>query len=168
MTSSDNSEFMAEIEDDEVTPTHSIFRRISGFLQRENWSKGHSSTPGQSSSTDGECKSEGKGPGCGDDSCKCPSCKDPQGKKPPPKEKGPELKAPNDTEVEFMLQLLEYMHEERATFQSGDLKRITGHKGVDAHDFFTKHARNFRARPSSATESEATATEVTPPKALGK
>lgn len=168
MTSSDSSEFMAEIQKEDVAPKQSILRQISGFFQTEKWKKSNSPTLGQSTSTDCECKSEGKAPGCGDDPCKCPTCKDPQGKKPPPREKGPELKAPNDTEVELMLQLLDYMHEGRATFQSGDLKKITGREGVNAHDFFAKHARNFRAHPSSVAKPEAAAVETTQPKTTDK
>ncbi|KAG0056169.1 hypothetical protein BGZ83_006078 [Gryganskiella cystojenkinii] len=76
-----------------------------------------------------------------DDPCKDPSCgKDPK----KPKESGPELEAPNDTEVDLVVELLEYMHEGRATFQSGDLKKITGIDGVNASVFFEKNARNFR------------------------
>ncbi|GJJ79171.1 hypothetical protein EMPS_11530 [Entomortierella parvispora] len=167
-TFSDGFKLVTKIQEDEVATTQSIFQRISGFFQKENWRKGVGSTLDQSSSADDENKYEAKDLNCGDDPCKCPPRKDPRGKKPPPKEKDPELEAPNDTEVEFLLQLMEYIHEERATFQSGDLKKITGRKGVDAHVFFAKHARDFRSRSSLDTESAATVIEDTFPKTLKK
>ncbi|KAF9921321.1 hypothetical protein FBU30_008688 [Linnemannia zychae] len=63
----------------------------------------------------------------------------------PPK-RGPELGAPNDTEIDLILELLEYINEKRATFQSGDLEKITGKRGNNAKNFFEEHRRNFRQR----------------------
>ncbi|KAF9348995.1 hypothetical protein BGX26_012647 [Mortierella sp. AD094] len=54
------------------------------------------------------------------------------------------LEPPNDDEVELILDLMEYIGEGRATFQSGDLKKITGMQGTNAKDFLNKHASNFR------------------------
>lgn len=56
----------------------------------------------------------------------------------------PELEAPNDTEIDLILELLDYINDNRANFQSGDLKKITGEQGNNAKAFFEEHARNFR------------------------
>lgn len=64
----------------------------------------------------------------------------------PPKPRKPKLKAPIDAEVDLMLDLLDYIGEGRATFQSGDLEKVTGIKGADAKDFFEKYAEDFARR----------------------
>ncbi|KAF9350225.1 hypothetical protein BGX34_001346 [Mortierella sp. NVP85] len=61
----------------------------------------------------------------------------------PPKHRKPKLKAPIDAEVDLMLDLLDYIGEGRATFQSGDLEKVAGIKGADAKDFFEKYAEDF-------------------------
>ncbi|KAG0212246.1 hypothetical protein BGX28_006599 [Mortierella sp. GBA30] len=99
------------------------------------------------------------------DPCEPPKEPEEPGKKPPneplpptrPKEpkkpKGPKLEAPNDTEVELIMELLKYIDENRATFQSGDLEKITGSRGADASAFFKEHAREFRAHDSIDADS---------------
>ncbi|KAF9082286.1 hypothetical protein BGX23_012602 [Mortierella sp. AD031] len=78
---------------------------------------------------------------------------------------GPELEAPNDTEVDLVLELLDYINEGRATFQSGDLLKITGDRGNDAKAFFEKHGRDFRQRSpqSTATPSSSSGSTVVVP-----
>ncbi|KAF9088270.1 hypothetical protein BGX29_000347 [Mortierella sp. GBA35] len=78
---------------------------------------------------------------------------------------GPELEAPNDTEVDLVLELLDYINEGRATFQSGDLLKITGDRGNDAKAFFEKHGRDFRQRSpqSAATPSSSSGSTVVVP-----
>ncbi|KAF9575482.1 hypothetical protein EC968_002743 [Mortierella alpina] len=84
-------------------------------------------------------------PSTGDPHAPCDPCPSPP--ELPSKPKGPKLEAPNDTEVELILALLKYIDENRATFQSGDLEKITGSRGADAKCFFEEHAHDFRARP---------------------
>ncbi|KAF9541270.1 hypothetical protein EC957_003285 [Mortierella hygrophila] len=79
-----------------------------------------------------------------DDSC--PGCKSPK------KGHEPMLKAPNDTEIDLVLELLDYINENRATFQSGDLQKITGERGNNAKAFFEEHACNFHKRQSTAAD----------------
>ncbi|KAF9176018.1 hypothetical protein BGX21_001155 [Mortierella sp. AD011] len=54
------------------------------------------------------------------------------------------LGPPGDDEVDLILDLMKYIGEGRATFQSGDLEKITGNQGTDAKGFFEKYASNFR------------------------
>lgn len=68
------------------------------------------------------------------------------------KEHEPVLEAPNDTEIDLILELLDYINENRATFQSGDLKKITGEQGNNAKAFFEEHARNFRKSQTTAAD----------------
>ncbi|KAG9320355.1 hypothetical protein KVV02_002088 [Mortierella alpina] len=77
-------------------------------------------------------------PVVGDPHPPCNPCSAPP--KQPSKPKGPKLEAPNDTEVELIMALLKYVDENRATFQSGDLEKITGNRGADAETFFEEHA----------------------------
>ncbi|KAF9964999.1 hypothetical protein BGZ70_005553, partial [Mortierella alpina] len=84
-------------------------------------------------------------PVAGDPQAPCDPCPSPP--RQPSKAKGPKLEAPNDTEVELILALLKYIDEGRATFQSGDLEKITGCRGTHAKAFFEEHAQEFRARP---------------------
>ncbi|CAO3568551.1 unnamed protein product [Mortierella alpina] len=81
----------------------------------------------------------------GDPHAPCDPCPSPP--RQPSKSKGPKLEAPNDTEVELILALMKYIDEGRATFQSGDLEKITGCRGALAKAFFKEHAHEFRARP---------------------
>lgn len=76
----------------------------------------------------------------------CPGCKTSM------KEHEPVLEAPNDTEIDLVLELLDYINENRATFQSGDLQKITGERGNNAKAFFEEHARNFRKSQSTAVD----------------
>ncbi|KAG0274111.1 hypothetical protein BGZ96_004490 [Linnemannia gamsii] len=77
--------------------------------------------------------------------------KDSSGCKSPKRGHEPELDAPNDTEIDLVLELLDYINDNRATFQSGDLEKITGERGNNAKAFFEEYARNFRQRhPPSA------------------
>lgn len=76
----------------------------------------------------------------------CPACKSLK------KEHEPVLEAPNDTEIDLILELLDYINENRATFQSGDLQKITGERGNNAKAFFEEHARNFRQSQSPAVD----------------
>ena len=76
----------------------------------------------------------------------CPGCKSPK------KKHEPVLEAPNDTEVDLVLELLDYINENRATFQSGDLQKITGERGNNAKAFFEEHAHNFRQNQSTAVD----------------
>ncbi|KAG0295306.1 hypothetical protein BGZ98_001438, partial [Dissophora globulifera] len=115
-----------------------------------------------------ECHLTGavKDPKVPDEPCKCPEYpkkpdmpkepKEPndpkEPKKPPPKHRTPHLDPPNDDEVDLILDLLDYIHEGRATFQSGDLEKVAGIRGRDAKDFFEKYARDFR--PSHALKDE--------------
>lgn len=69
------------------------------------------------------------------------------------REHEPELDAPNDTEIDLVLELLEYINDNRATFQSGDLEKITGERGNNAKAFFEEYARNFRQRHPPAGHS---------------
>ncbi|KAF9321563.1 hypothetical protein BGZ91_004504 [Linnemannia elongata] len=68
------------------------------------------------------------------------------------KEHEPVLEAPSDTEIDLVLELLDYITENRATFQSGDLQKITGERGNNAKAFFEEHARNFRKSQSTAVD----------------
>ncbi|KAG9067656.1 hypothetical protein KI688_011243 [Linnemannia hyalina] len=79
-----------------------------------------------------------------DDSC--PGCKSPK------KGHAPVLEAPNDTEIDLVLELLDYINESRATFQSGDLLKITGERGNNAKAFFEEHACNFHQSQSIAVD----------------
>ncbi|KAF9959481.1 hypothetical protein BGZ72_009533 [Mortierella alpina] len=88
-------------------------------------------------------------PAAGDPDAPCDPCPFPP--RQPSKSKGPKLEAPNDTEVELIMALLKYVDENRATFQSGDLEKITGSRGADAKAFFEEHAKEFRARPGDDT-----------------
>ncbi|KAF9334093.1 hypothetical protein BG006_002713 [Podila minutissima] len=72
--------------------------------------------------------------------------KDPKNPKKPSKDRGPQVEPPNDTEVEMMLDLMDYIAEGRATFLSGDMEKITGHQGMGPEEFFKKHGRDFRRR----------------------
>ncbi|KAG0056123.1 hypothetical protein BGZ89_002191 [Linnemannia elongata] len=76
----------------------------------------------------------------------CPGCKTSM------KEHEPVLEAPSDTEIDLVLELLDYINENRATFQSGDLQKITGERGNNAKAFFEEHARNFRKSQSTAVD----------------
>ncbi|ORZ09674.1 hypothetical protein BCR41DRAFT_134375 [Lobosporangium transversale] len=60
----------------------------------------------------------------------------------------PRLDPPNDTEVSLILQLLDYISEGHAKFQSGDLKKVAGIRGCNAKQFFEKYALDFRGRPT--------------------
>ncbi|KAF9180143.1 hypothetical protein BGZ51_006429 [Haplosporangium sp. Z 767] len=91
--------------------------------------------------------------GHGDAAGSLRGCDDPCGNPKDPEEKQPRLGAPNDTEVDLMTELMEYIGENRATFQSGDLEKITGERGANAKDFFEKHARNFAPERKSTVAS---------------
>ncbi|KAG0257568.1 hypothetical protein BG011_003886 [Mortierella polycephala] len=84
--------------------------------------------------------------GQGDAAWQSHDCNDPCDNPKDPKEKQPRLGVPNDTEIDLMTELMEYIGENRATFQSGDLEKITGERGANAKDFFEKHARDFTPR----------------------
>ncbi|KAG0258839.1 hypothetical protein BGZ95_004858 [Linnemannia exigua] len=85
------------------------------------------------------------------------------GDKPPEHGQGPVLGAPNDTEIDLILELLDYINENRATFQSGDLEKITGERGNDAKRFFEQNGSDFRPhRPSTVIlESSSTSNATT-------
>ncbi|KAI1306425.1 hypothetical protein EDD11_004756 [Mortierella claussenii] len=76
------------------------------------------------------------------DGNKCPC--DPED---PPAHHRPQLEAPNDTEVDLILDLLDYINEGRATFQSGDLEKLAGIRGADAKRFCEDYAYSFRYPP---------------------
>ncbi|KAF9127298.1 hypothetical protein BGW39_005956 [Mortierella sp. 14UC] len=76
-----------------------------------------------------------------------PSDEELDGEKPPKRGHGPALGAPNDTEIDLIMELLDYINEGRATFQSGDLEKITGVRGNDAKTFFKQNGSDFRLRP---------------------
>ncbi|KAF9554948.1 hypothetical protein BGW38_009276 [Lunasporangiospora selenospora] len=59
-------------------------------------------------------------------------------------EASPRLPPPNDSEVELILQLLEYINEGKATYHSDDLRKITGGRGQKAADFFKRHSDEFK------------------------
>ncbi|KAG0243828.1 hypothetical protein BGX31_010152 [Mortierella sp. GBA43] len=65
----------------------------------------------------------------------------------PPKPRKPILRPPNDAEVELILDLLDYINEGRATFQSGDLQKVAGIRGANAKDFFEEYKEDF-AKPA--------------------
>ncbi|KAF8933213.1 hypothetical protein BGZ47_010967 [Haplosporangium gracile] len=77
------------------------------------------------------------------------------GRKSPKRGHEPVLGAPNDTEINLVLELLDYINDNRATFQSGDLEKITGKRGNNAKAFFEEHARNFRKRQPTAIDESA-------------
>ncbi|KAF9975441.1 hypothetical protein BGZ65_008243 [Modicella reniformis] len=56
----------------------------------------------------------------------------------------PQLEAPNDAEVDLVLDLLDYISEGRATFQSGDLEKVAGIRGANAKNFFEKYEQDFQ------------------------
>jgi hypothetical protein len=65
----------------------------------------------------------------------------------PPKPRKPIPRPPNDAEVELILDLLDYINEGRATFQSGDLEKVAGIRGANAKDFFEEYKEDF-AKPA--------------------
>ncbi|KAF9142334.1 hypothetical protein BG015_000957 [Linnemannia schmuckeri] len=77
------------------------------------------------------------------------------GRKSPKRGHEPVLDAPNDTKIELVLELLDYINDNRASFQSGDLEKITGKRGNNAKAFFKEHARNFRKRQPAAIDESA-------------
>ncbi|KAG0092371.1 hypothetical protein BGZ92_009949 [Podila epicladia] len=74
--------------------------------------------------------------------------RDPKKPKKPSKDHGPQVEPPNDTEIEMVLDLMDYITEGRATFLSGDMEKITGHQGMGPEEFFEKHGKDFRRRHS--------------------
>ncbi|KAF9162369.1 hypothetical protein DFQ26_003611 [Actinomortierella ambigua] len=78
-----------------------------------------------------------------DGSSHCSSCPDGDGHGHVDEGKEPELDAPNDTEINTLLELLDYIREGRATFISGDIEKITGKKGQKPKTFFDRHGKEF-------------------------
>jgi len=56
------------------------------------------------------------------------------------------MDVPNDTEINVILEYLEYVKEGKANFTSDDLKKITGNEGEPIRRFFEKHSKEFRPR----------------------
>ncbi|KAF9429743.1 hypothetical protein BGZ94_009642 [Podila epigama] len=65
----------------------------------------------------------------------------------PSKGSEPHVEPPNNTEVEMLLDLMDYINEGKASFLSGDFEKITGHQGMGPEKFFEKHGPEFRQRP---------------------
>ncbi|KAF8980647.1 hypothetical protein BGZ46_003918 [Entomortierella lignicola] len=101
--------------------TNSMMRRSTGFPS--------SYTPISDWSEIDDDFSNSDGSDLHKDSCNCKNSK---------KCHRPRLEPPNDDEVELVLELMEYIGEDRTTFQSGDLKKITGMEGSTAKDFCQK------------------------------
>lgn len=72
--------------------------------------------------------------------------KNPKNPKKPSKDRGPQVEPPNNTEMEMLLDLMDYIGEGKASFLSGDMEKITGHKGMGPEKFFEKYGRDFRHR----------------------
>ncbi|KAK3835018.1 MAG: hypothetical protein J3R72DRAFT_452008 [Linnemannia gamsii] len=85
------------------------------------------------------------------------------GDKPPENGHGPALGAPNDTEIDLILELLDYINESRATFQSGDLEKLTGERGNGAKRFFEQNSSDFQrpTLPLTAIAESSSASETT-------
>ncbi|KAI9238906.1 MAG: hypothetical protein BYD32DRAFT_435302 [Podila humilis] len=62
------------------------------------------------------------------------------------KDRGPQIEPPNNTEMELLLDLMDYIGEGKASFLSGDMEKITGHQGMGPEKFFEKYGRDFRRR----------------------
>ncbi|KAG0371398.1 hypothetical protein BC939DRAFT_528459 [Gamsiella multidivaricata] len=120
----------------------------------EEWEEAEKDDDGEDEilSMDGELTSGHKDPKCLD----CPQGPDEPNKEPgkepkqpdepgkePPMHHPPNLLPPNDDEVELILDLLDYINEGRATFQSGDLEKVAGIRGNNAKDFFKRYRQDF-------------------------
>ncbi|KAG0333478.1 hypothetical protein BG004_000829 [Podila humilis] len=71
------------------------------------------------------------------------------------------VEPPNDTEIELMLDLMDYINEGKATFQSGDMEKITGKQGMGPEKFFEKNGDRFREGPKDDAPANATTTTTT-------